>query len=191
MVFKNEILLFTDYLKKIVPDFLVSSIIMLYEGEVNHEIIKSILHTLENYFESAGINRQSQKKVFNVVVECIQNIEKHSISQLSEKDLLIKRGSLLLLEKKNSIEIYSGNFINNEQKSFLIKKGSQIKDKSKDQLREIYKQQLVEGSISSKGGAGLGFIDMARKANNNIEFYFFNVPNNINFFIYKVIINKY
>ncbi|HOU98097.1 MAG TPA: SiaB family protein kinase [Bacteroidales bacterium] len=190
MTSKAEILLLTDYLKEISPEFLASKLILLYEGEVNHEIIKSILLTLESSFEHTNINRQTQKKVFNIVVECIQNIEKHTISLASVNYFFTKRGSILLLENENNIEIYSGNLVNQEQKSFLLKKEMLIKNKTREELREIYKQQLVEGAISKKGGAGLGFLDMARKSNNNIEFYFFNTQSNLEYFIYKIIINK-
>ena len=157
MTSKAEILLLTDYLKEISPEFLASKLILLYEGEVNHEIIKSILLTLESSFEHTNINRQTQKKVFNIVVECIQNIEKHTISLASVNYFFTKRGSILLLENENNIEIYSGNLVNQEQKSFLLKKEMLIKNKTREELREIYKQQLVEGAISKKGGAGLGF----------------------------------
>lgn len=191
MASAEEILLLTDYIKKISSDFSLNKMVMLYEGEVNHEIIKSILHTLESYFEKTNIPRQAQKKVFNVVVECIQNIEKHTLSISSFNSFFTKRGSLMLLENKNFIEIYSGNWVNQEQRAILIKKENQIKDKSKEQLREVYKQQLVNGAISSKGGAGLGFIDIARKTNNNIEFYFFDTKSDLNYFINKIIINKY
>lgn len=188
MTNKPEILLLTDYLKKISNNFFLNRItIMLYEGEVNHEIIKSILYTLESYFKQAHVHRKIQKKIFNVVVECIQNIEKHC---LSFNFSLPKRGSLLLVENKNVFEIYSGNFVNQDQKQFLIKKETQIKNKTKEQLREIYKQQLVDGVISSKGGAGLGFIDIARKTNNKIEFYFFDNESGISYFIFKIVINK-
>lgn len=186
-----EILLLTDYIKKISSDFFLNRMVILYEGEVNHEIIKSILYTLESYFEKANISRQVQKKVFNVVVECIQNIEKHTLFLSSFDSFFAQKGSLMLLENKNFIEIYSGNWVNQEQKAILIKKENQIKDKSKEQLREVYKQQLVSGTISSKGGAGLGFIDIARKTNNNIEFYFFDTHSDLNYFINKIIINKY
>ncbi|MGQ9847910.1 MAG: DUF6272 family protein [Bacteroidales bacterium] len=121
----------------------------------------------------------------------MQNIEKHSLILSSFDSFFAKRGSLMLLENKNFIEIYSGNWVNQEQKSLLIQKKHQLKGKSKEQLRELYKQQLVNGAISSKGGAGLGFIDMARKTNNNIEFYFFDTQSDLNYFITKIIINKY
>lgn len=191
MTSTTEIFLFTDYIKKISSDFSLSRMVILYEGEVNHEIIKSILHTLENYFKQTNLHRKAQKKVFNVVVECIQNIEKHTLSLSSFNSFFAKRGSLMLLENKNYIEIYSGNWVNQEQKSILIKKENQIKDKSKEQLREVYKQQLVNGAMSSKGGAGLGFIDIARKTNNNIEFYFFDTKSDLNYFINKIKIYKY
>ncbi|MGQ9847909.1 MAG: hypothetical protein ACUVQP_10495 [Bacteroidales bacterium] len=62
MASATEILLLTDYIKKISSDFSLNNrMVILYEGEVNHEIINSILHTLDSYFKKANIPRQTQK----------------------------------------------------------------------------------------------------------------------------------
>ncbi len=190
MVGGSDINIFMDYVKKVYPDLQSNNLILQYEGEVNHEIIKAILKTLEDYFEKLSLDRLVQKKIFNVVVECIQNIEKHTLSVAMDENKYAKRGGLMILENNDNIDVVTGNVINRDQKLGLSIKQSQIQGKNKSQLREDYKKQLVAGTISSKGGAGLGFIDIARKTNNQLKFYFFDLNNDLSFFILRVNINK-
>ena len=42
----------------------------------------------------------------------------------------------------------------------------------KEGLKQLYKHQIKEGRLSNKGGAGLGFIDIAKKTGNKIHFHF-------------------
>lgn len=190
MIAGSDIDIFTNYVKKVYPDLQFHNLILQYEGEVNHEIIKAILKTLEDYFEKLSIDRFVQKKIFNVVVECIQNIEKHTLSVAINGSKYAKRGGLIILENNGYIDVVTGNVINSEQKMGLSIKQSQIEGKNKNQLREDYKKQLVAGTISLKGGAGLGFIDIAKKTNNQLKFYFFDLNNDLSYFILRVNINK-
>ena len=40
---------------------------------------------------------------------------------------------------------------------------------NKEDLNALYKKQIREGSLSEKGGAGLGLIDIARKTGRQLE----------------------
>ncbi|NSW45939.1 MAG: hypothetical protein HPY79_09020 [Bacteroidales bacterium] len=190
MAIVANIQLLTDYLRQINVDIHANNVILLYEGEVNHDIIKSLLITLEQRFKKSTLSRTIQKKIFNVMVECIQNIEKHTITFISENKEFYKRGSMLIIENQNEILIYSGNLVDKDQMSFLQQKQLLLKDKTKQQLRSMYKQQLIQGTISHKGGAGLGFIDMARKTDNQMDFYFFDINGNFFFFVNRIMIKK-
>jgi len=177
-------------LRQLNIDIQANNVILLYEGEVNHDTIKVLLINLEHRFKKSTLNRIVQKKIFNVLVECIQNIEKHTATLITENNEFCKRGSILIIEKPNEIVIFSGNLVDQEQKNYLLQKQLQLQDKNKQQLRSMYKQQLIEGTINHKGGAGLGFIDMARKTDNQIDFYFFETNSDFNFFVNRIIIKK-
>jgi hypothetical protein len=42
----------------------------------------------------------------------------------------------------------------------------------KDGLKDLYKQVIQDTTLSDKGGAGLGFVDMARKSGEKLGFSF-------------------
>jgi glycosylphosphatidylinositol transamidase (GPIT) subunit GPI8 len=56
---------------------LENNIILVYEGEFTQEITKSVLAMAERNMDSIGEESGIKRKVFNVMVECLQNIVKH------------------------------------------------------------------------------------------------------------------
>jgi hypothetical protein len=52
----------------------------------------------------------------------------------------------------------------------------------KEQLKEYYQEVLNGGSMSEKGTAGLGMIDIARKSGNKLEYKFLPISDNMRFF---------
>ncbi|MCX7861462.1 MAG: SiaB family protein kinase [Bacteroidales bacterium] len=179
---------FYDIIRIHFPEIRAESIILNYLGEVNHEIIKALLFTLEQHFKRTNLPRFIQKKTFNVMVECIQNIEKHTIKLYN--DSYYRKSSILVANLNDDIHVISSNVINKQQQQYLIQKENQLKGKSKEELRQLYKQQLIDGTINEKGGAGLGFIDMARRTNNQLFFNFFPINNEILVFTLHVILKK-
>ena len=58
-----------------------------------------------------------------------------------------------------------------------------INSLDRDGLKQLYKQQIKEGRLSTKGGAGLGFIDIAKKTGNPLHYSFISIDDEFSFFI--------
>jgi hypothetical protein len=54
----------------------------------------------------------------------------------------------------------------------------------------MYKEIIKNTQISEKGGAGLGFVDMARKSGEKLEFTFSDMDAEYDFFCLKVNISR-
>ena len=72
----------------------------------------------------------------------------------------------------NEFTIFSGNIVNNTVAEKLNKRLNSIKSLGDSDLKRQYMDVLSNGELSSKGGAGLGFLTIALKSNNNIDFDF-------------------
>jgi predicted O-methyltransferase YrrM len=67
----------------------------------------------------------------------------------------------------------------------------QVNSLNAEELKALYKQARLNSRISEVGGAGLGFIDVARKTENKLEFAFFDIDSeNYKYFTLKTQINK-
>ena len=181
---------FLSFLKEFEPNILLSNTLLFYEGEVNHEITKALSFTTESHISKNGTSRMTQKKVFNVMIEILQNIDKHSLEVKLEDSNIAKKGAILVAEDSQSYFILAGNPIKYSQQDNLKEIISGLNNKVKEDLRHMYKRQLENGKISEKGGAGLGFIDMARKSGNEINFSFYPIDEELVFFVYKIFVTK-
>jgi hypothetical protein len=157
------------------------NIILVYEGEFTQEITKSVLSMAEKNMETMNEEMGIKKKVFNVMVECLQNICKHSeeFGNLNEE---FSTAIFMIGKEFNEYTITSGNIIYNNKIANLQAKLEQINSLDKDGLKELYKSTLSSSELSDKGGAGLGFIDMARKSGQKLNFDFEKINNEISFF---------
>jgi hypothetical protein len=86
--------------------------------------------------------------------------------------------------------VMTGNPISKARVETLTKNLNDLNAKDKEGLKEMYKDIIKNTQISEKGGAGLGFIDMARKSGEKLEFTFTNMDEEYDFFCLKVNISR-
>jgi hypothetical protein len=85
-------------------------------------------------------------------------------------------------KENNEYRITSGNVIYNDRIESVRSKLEQINSLDKEGLKDLYKNTLSSTELSEKGGAGLGFIDMARKSGQKLEYDFYKMNDQISFF---------
>ena len=160
-------------------------LILVYEGEFTQESTKSILSMAERNLDSSGEESSIKRKVFNVMVEALQNIVKHS-DELVEGQLRSHAAIFLIGKEANRYSIMSGNPVQKKNVDKLRASLEHINNLDKDGLKELYKEIIKNTTISEKGGAGLGFVDMARKSGGKLEFEFPEMNDEYCFFCLKV-----
>jgi hypothetical protein len=58
----------------------------------------------------------------------------------------------------------------------------QVNSLDQEGLKQLFKESRLNTTISEVGGAGLGFIDMARKSNNKLVYNFIEQNDTMSFF---------
>ena len=169
------------------------NILISFKGVVTSELLSSVLQIMEAKMDSLDESPKTKKKVFNVLVECLQNLY-HHIDPLEdanrEFDMLESKSALFMIVKtEDAFLIRTGNYIKTEASIELGRRLDLINSKDKDELREMYQQVLNNGHISSKGTAGLGMIDIARKSGNKLDYEFLKINDTDTFFCLNVTVN--
>lgn len=177
-----------NYIFDLHQKMLSEDLILVYEGEFTQEITKSVLAMAERNMDSSGVESSIKRKVFNVMVECLQNIVKHA-DQFKGNDH-IKSAIFMIGKKDDTYIVMSGNAIENEHIESLQERLNTINSQDKEGLKSMYKEIIKNTEISDKGGAGLGFIDMARKSGNQLDYKFFDMAEGISFFCLKTTIGQ-
>jgi hypothetical protein len=156
---------------------------LAYEGEITHQITKAFTSLTETNMAKEEDYNTVQKKVFHVMVECLQNISKHADrhdDQITNKD---GRGLFLVSKGENEYNVTTGNLIKNEKIETLRRMLEDINSLDKEGLKMKYKKQIRDGRINDQGGAGLGFIDIVRKTGEKLIYEFLPINEENSFFV--------
>jgi hypothetical protein len=174
-----------DFIYDLHRTMLNQKLILVYQGEFTQETTKSILAMTERNLDSSGEESSIKRKVFNIMVESLQNIVKHS-DELVEGQMRSHAAIFLIGREANRYSIMSGNPIRKSNVANLRQTLEKVNSLDKEGLKELYKQIIQSTSLSEKGGAGLGFVDMARKSGEKLEYAFPEINSEYCFFCLKV-----
>lgn len=157
---------------------------LVYEGEFNHQITKMFTSMAERDMDKTHEEKALKRRVFHVMVECLQNMTKHS-DEYSE-DSRIGNGMFIVGKKDEAYYVITANRVVNDKIDELKDSIDKLNNMSKDELTELYKKQIKEGKLSEKGGAGLGLIDIARKTGQKLDYQFLPLDSDYYFFLLKI-----
>jgi hypothetical protein len=167
-------------------------VLLAYKGSITTELITNVLEVIESKLDDINAASTVKKKVYNVLVESLQNLFHHidDIPESIKNEFDSRFGVLVISKEANIYRISTGNFIR-------AGKGKQLKDKidkinslSREELKDMYKFVLNHQKISAKGGGGLGLIDIAKKTGNKMEYAFHNYNHEYYFFNLNVFISE-
>jgi len=161
-------------------------VLMAYKGNISSELISNVLEVVESRMDDFSEDSKIRKKVYNVLVESLQNLY-HHIEKLPpemHEEFDEKFGILVVSKVANKYKISTGNFVTEDRVGLLKNKIDKINSMSKEELKHMYKFILNHQRLSEKGGGGLGLVDIARKTGNKLDYafeqydevyYFFNM----------------
>jgi hypothetical protein len=163
-----------------------NNILLSFKGEITSDLLTSILQIMENKMDNMQEEPKIKKKVYNVLVECLQNLY-HHLDENSEAEMEVARSAIFMIGKLNSqYTIFTGNYIANENIKGLKNRLDEVNSLTKEELKEYYKQVLNNGEMSLKGGGGLGMIDIARKTGEKLDYNFLEIDDKISFFTLNI-----
>jgi coenzyme F420-reducing hydrogenase delta subunit len=162
----------------------VNNIIFVYQGEVTADLVSSVLHMMENKLDGDGEDKKIKKKVFNVMVECLQNVYHHldALEEVADGEINDKRALLMIGKEESDYYVITGNYIRNDRVSSVKSKLERVNQCDKQELKTLYQEILSNEPMSDKGTAGLGMIDIARKSGQKLGFDFHYVNEKYSFF---------
>lgn len=163
-------------------------IMLVYCGEFSQELNKTLLAFTERKFKADNVEDNTRRKVFNIMVEVLQNISKNKIEKTgSTPDI---ESVFMLGANTEHFLIISSNLIRNEKIETLKNRIDQVNSLDKEGLKNLYKDVRLNSNFSDKSGAGIGIIDIARKSENRLEYSFEQKTDEFSMFSLLIKINK-
>jgi len=161
----------------------IDNIFIIHKGDFSQNSTVPILRMIEDNLHTSLESNSFKKKTFHTLVEILQNISKHSLEIEGKKE-----GIFLIGKSDGKFLVYTGNFIHGNQTESLSKHLDNLNILNKEELVQLYKYTLHLGTTTSKGGAGLGLIDVARDCSEKMQYSFVKVDENLSFFTLHAII---
>jgi len=159
----------------------------IYKGDFSDSLNETILSLAETNMQIVNEPSALKKKVFFIMVESLQNITRHTEAN---EDAANENSSLFIIQRKGKdYYITSGNIIDIEKVDSLEEKLKKVNSLDLESLKNYYREVLDLGELSSKGGAGLGLIEMARKSGNKLAFDFSPINDKKSFFYFQSKVN--
>lgn len=164
-------------------------VLLAYKGDITPALITNVLEIVESKLEDTEAAVKVKKKVYFVLVECLQNLF-HHIDVPNRNKEEEKFAMFIIARSDTTYKISTGNFVVHENINVLKEKMDKVNSLTRDELKSLYKVVLNNNTYSSKGGGGLGLIDIVRKTGSKLEYKFHNYNKEFAFFSLNINISQ-
>lgn len=166
-------------------------VLLSYIGDIKYETIEVLLNKANIEMEKVHIDSRIKKKIYRVMVECLENVLKHSdLLDFISENPNYKYSRFLFEFENNEFYLSTGNIINNDSIDELLQKINLVNGLDFSGLRKLHDHVITNGKISIKGGAGLGIIDIALRSNNQLNYKIDPIDSNYSYFNLTIKISK-
>lgn len=136
-------------------------IVLSFMGIVTQEIMVEYGKLIQ---QQEGLSLNSRQILFGTFIELAQNIIRYSAERAGPADERRGVGLVLVSEQDASFTVSSGNLVSPATARGLAAQLSQLAGLSAEELKQLAKERRRAGPPAGSKGAGLGLIEMARRA---------------------------
>lgn len=159
-------------------------VVYSFFGSLETDQLNAILSELELFLNGNIERRTIRKKMFHIFVEITQNLHNHfdgntELNGHNEFFILVK-------EIEEGYTIVTGNYLFSKHVPGIRTRIEMVNAMSDKELKDLYRGILNFGGVTDGGGAGLGFIDLARKSGEKLAYKFEEIDNKFSFFTLEV-----
>ncbi len=166
-------------------------VLISFCGKLSQEIIVELGQAIRKYLETEDTPKTGIFSTFSIYIEQTQNINNYCAAKHGSRHYETIASSCIVTignADGGSKFVSSGNLVENTDIPRLEDAVQQVSERDKDALKALYKQKLKEPLPDDGQGAGMGLIDIARRASRPLEYSLKPVDENLSFFTLRAII---
>lgn len=166
-------------------------IMFAYTGYVTESVLQGVGEALKRKLVIQDADTKTIRSVFAIFVEQMQNMIRYSAEKIPQQTELhahieLRYGVLTIGQDESGYYVvHAGNLVLQDDVERMRRRLSEISGMNREQLKVAYKEQLKGEPDEFSKGAGIGFIEIARRSSKPIEFDFFDVDGEYAFFALK------
>ncbi len=170
-----EYFLTLDNVKKVHNFLIKENAVMMFKGAFDQRNLLHLLAVIEKNLPEKAISI----KIYNIMVEMIQNIVNHAENVEEEKNW--KPGIFIINRKNSDFILTTGNYVKEDDIENLKAKLDFVNLLSTTELTEVYNRILMADEKIDPSKVGLGLIDIRKRSGNEIEYFFFKTDSGYHF----------
>ena len=173
MILRNAQEVFREHTLRVFDGNDGGTVLISHFGEFSHTKVDQLLKFIESSVLLTGSKRKVMKRICSVTIECLQNITHHAARDESGS----QQSFVLLSKHGDQYRLATGNLILQEDSNLIDYRLSELNKLDQKDVRKLYIETLCNENFSFKGGAGLGFLTIAKKTKSQIEYALNSVDN--------------
>ena len=173
-------------ISKIRKIMIEEEIIFSFSGMISQSLTSFMVETAKAQIEDRGEDAKLTRSMFMIAVEQLQNIMSYSKEKdIQEEHKYISPGIMVIgfSSQKQKYYVSSSNEIVQGDKEKVAKKIDHINSLEKNELRKYLREKLRSAEDKHDRGAGVGFIEMAKRSSEKLEYSFEEVESKLYFHI--------
>jgi len=150
-------------------------IVFSFSGMISQLLTEFMIETAAVQFKNAGHNKTETKSMFLIAIEQLQNIMSYSkAKEIKDGSIYSSPGVLVVGYDKIKRKYYvnSSNEITLDDKQKVSQKIDFINTMDKQEQRKFLREKLRSAVDTHERGAGVGFIEMAKRSSEKLEYDF-------------------
>ena len=148
--------------------------ILSYQGPLSFSTIDWLLSEFKLAAEDHELSFKTYKKMISIMIEALENVTKYTerVKCNGEDSASGFCPSCYISRNDSTIELITKNPVKKTDVAPLQARIDNVNKQNDEELKELYRSTITNGEFTSSGGAGLGFIEMAKTTGNKLEYDF-------------------
>lgn len=169
-------------------ELLETDVVYTFSGIVTYNLLTTSSTALRTDLEKLNGTSTKLRNLYAVITEMFQNIMNYSSKTkfIDGKDIGI--GTCVVRLRDDGYIVLMGNQIFKKDEIILKDKLDKIRSLDKDGIKAYYKDVRRSGRDMHSQGAGLGFLEIAKKSVDKLEYHFTNINDDYSYFELKILI---
>ena len=169
---------------------MLSKSILTYHGPLSFSTIDWLLSEFKFAAQDHDLSFKTYKKMISVMIEALENVTKHGNPILCNGDRTSRFCPTCQISCNDSvIEMETTNPVKKQEVKPLRNRIDNVNSQDSNALKELYRSTITNGKFSPKGGAGLGFIEMAKTTGSKLEYDFEILSKEYSLYTFRVSMN--
>lgn len=169
-------------LKKSLEEY---SVLICFSGQVSQGIVEQLCDSIKGQLSEGEGSKHNPLQIISIFVEQAQNIINYNFRNFNHKyyDQLLESSIVTIGKTEDGFFVTSGNIIDNKDLDALVNKIDFLNSLASAELKQHYKEVMKRDGIIENGrSAGLGLIQMARKAKSPLEYQNYSINDELTYF---------